>query len=980
VEERQIQRNDRSLPLFLGGGSGRGANNSSFVALVYPYGGKGYQQSVYPKGGERLASFATLVYSTTLDSANDPNRFLWQTWWADETLRSRLPRVPAINDLSWIPGGSRLKTLPGAPEGRLIGGVEGPFQVPGSKLLYGWSWHNESAVAAPFKRGDKKRMAELEQEAAELVKYAKRFKADKEECVYWEKPLAGRWTDQWGGLPVTTLHNANGWAAGRLLLDLYRVAGKKAYLPLVDGVFHWTKQIAWTRNEFADVPSSPFAIGGTLSTAFLLDYYFTFQNDPTHRTRALQALDMARSFTYRYMVMWTADNIRDDSLDSAFLWEPNSGRDWTGAACSNEVLWNLDTLAQTAVHTGDPILLWALQGTLSRWHLLYQEVYRDALTDYPSGDFTEGYGLAPGNTYGYPGRRAPYGFGGPLTLFEPVGETVVRVLAGEKAALAFDKDGVHTGIKTYRCTGPGDFAVTFQSQRKEFAATVTFPYADLSEKPVFLIRNRVAKIRLEPGRQVIRDPNALWSFIVTGLRNNDTLVVGSPDLTTAEPLPTLPPLTQTAAPITEAQAAPFQTVPLAYDNVLNTNWEETSSFAGLWRGLRWIDGVPFVLPPAGGRDVVTRFPARFPKPISGAHTVYVLYQAQPQEGGAVALPIFLLDNGAITPPNGVTQALAWRAWPPIYTQRLLVAAFAVPSGRQIVALQASIGQRVLAVTALPDGPQAEAWEAQVNADLQRGAAEWQALQAADDLAKEMQRLSLRLPEKTVAILPPESGASPINAMLMRGGFRKRTAALTPEQLIDPARFNAQKFPAALYLDGEDYVDTVKTPGDGAEALARYVREGGTLVLLASQPYPLYYGTGPNGEHKAEPLLPRLGLPLTNAIESEPEEKRTVRQVIGQQGLIDIPDSFPYPEGDPRLRSVDTAHLPPGAAYTPIYRVRGATGTDYGDAAALIELPSSGGRRGRILYISNVLLRDPENGPRVQRAVLRWLVNAVNPEP
>src|SRR5262249_9013074 len=139
-------------------------------------------------------------------------------------------------------------------------------------------------------------------------------------------------------------------------------------------------------------------------------------------------------------------------------WEPNSGRDWTGAACSNEVAWNLDTLAQTAVHTGDPILMWALQGTLSRWHQLYQEVYRDSLKAYGASDFTEGYALAPGTVYGTPGSRAAFGFGDPLDLLEPVGATTVRVLAGEKAALAFGKNGEITTLSRYRCTAPGDFA------------------------------------------------------------------------------------------------------------------------------------------------------------------------------------------------------------------------------------------------------------------------------------------------------------------------------------------------------------------------------------------------------------------------------------------------------------------------------------------------------------------------------------------
>jgi hypothetical protein len=949
-----------------------------FVALVYPYGGQGYQHLEYPIGGEHLASHATLVYSIDLDSTNDPNRFLWQTWWADDALRNRLPRVPVLNDLSWIPGGARMKTLSGAPQGKLIDGVEGSFQVPGSQLIGGWGWHNESAIAAPAKRGDKARIAALEQEAATLVKLAKHFKADKESCVYWEKPLTGRWTDEWGGLPVTTLHNANGWAAGRLLLDLYHYAGHNAYLPLVDGVFNWTKHIVWTRNEFADVPSSPFAIGGTLSTAFLLDYYFTLRDDPAHRTRALLALDMARSFTYRYMVMWTADSIRDDNLDSAFLWEPNSGRDWTGAACSNEVIFNLDTLAQTAVHTGDPILIWALQGTLSRWHQLYQDVYHHSLAEYQSGDFTEGYGLAPGNVYGYPGKRAPYGFGGPLTMLEPVGDSVVRVLAGEKAALAFDKDGVHTGLHDYRCTGPGDFAVTFQSLHAEITATITFPYADLSDKPVSILRDGVIKIPLVPGKQVLRDPNSLWSLIVRGLRGTDTLIVGNPDLTTAERLPMLPPMTLTNTLPEAAQTAPFQPVPLPYDTLLDTSWEDLDSYAGLSRGLRWMDGVPFALPPVGSLSALTRFPAQISIP--DARVLYVLYEAHSGEEGNVALPVFLLDDNAITPPSSATQALAWRAWPPIYTQRLLVAAFAVPPGKQVRAILASAGQKVLAVTALLNGPEAEAKEVEVNAALLHGATEWRTVQRGDALAAEVRTLAARLPEGRVAILPPHPEGSPANALLARGDFLPRMTTLTPDQTIDPTQFSASRFPAALYLDGEDYVDTVKAPGDASDALSRYLREGGTLILLSGMPYPLYYATGPNGQHQAAPLLPRLGLPLYNAIETEPNEARTVQQVTGQMALPDLPNTFPVLPGDPRLRSVDRAHLPSGATYTPIYRVRGATGTDYGDAAALIELPAApDGKRGRILYISNVLLRDPDNGPLIVRAVLRWLLNVASPK-
>ncbi|HLV79548.1 MAG TPA: hypothetical protein VKT32_04675, partial [Chthonomonadaceae bacterium] len=603
------------------------AGAGKFVALVYPYGGVGYQQCVYPQPGAHLASHTSLIYSIDLHAADDPNRFLWQTWWADDGLRARLPQVPPTVDLSWTGTEGHLKTLPGAPGGGLLVGVEAQFQVPSTQLISGWGWHNESAVAAPARRGDRARLTELEREAATLVRYAKRFTAEKEPCIYWEKPLMGQWTDAWGGAPVTTMHNANGWAAGRLLLDLYRYDGKKSYLPLIEGVFNWTKHVVWTRNEFADVPSSPFAIGGTLATAFLLDYYFAFKDDADHRTRALEALDLAHSFTYRTMVMWTADSRHDDALDSAFLWEPNSGRDWTGAACANEVIWNLDTLAQTAVHTGDPILLWALQGSLSRWHQLYQDAYHDTLAEYRPADFTEGYGLAPGNVYGGPGRRAAYGFGGALAMIEPVGDTTVRVLAGEQAALAFDRDGAHTSLANYRCTGDGDFAFTVRSDRPTVDITVTFPGVDLTDKPVCLRPNAVTKIPLKPGERVLRDRNSLWSLIVKDVRSGDMVVIGDPELQSADRLACEPPLLQKPGLQPTISTDPFQTIPLPDIVTLDADWRH-NGYAGLTGGLRWIYGIPFTLtaPEIHGAVGTLKFAA----PISSAREIYLLY-APPQQ-------------------------------------------------------------------------------------------------------------------------------------------------------------------------------------------------------------------------------------------------------------------------------------------------------------------------------------------------------------
>ncbi len=77
-------------------------------------------------------------------------------------------------------------------------------------------------------------------------------------------------------------------------------------------------------------------------------------------------------------------------------------------------------------------------------------------------------------------------------------------------------------------------------------------------------------------------------------------------------------------------------------------------------------------------------------------------------------------------------------------------------------------------------------------------------------------------------------------------------------------FCSRRFPVVLCVAAEDYLHTVRQRGDAAAAVERYVREGGTLVILPTQPWPFYYANDPGGHH-AEPLTEKLGLPLFMAI-------------------------------------------------------------------------------------------------------------------
>ena len=944
-----------------------GVQGGQFVALVYPFGGEGYQHLVWPAPGSRLNSRATLLWSRNLPATDDPNRLLWSYLW--EHTRELLPRPPETPDVGWIPGGIRQDDFQGPAAGALIGGVEKPFQVDGSRLLGGWGWHNEGPTAAPARRGDTRRLQALELEAQTLLKLAKHFQAGGEECVFWEKPLSGRWTEEWGGQPVTTLHNANGFAAGRLFLGLCRDLGRKEYLPVVDGVFHWARHIAWTRNEFADVPSSPFAIGGTLSASFCLEYYMAFKDDADagRRRQAESALALARAFTYRYLTMWPSDNNREDNLDSAFLWEPNSGRDWTGAACANEVFWNLDTLAQTAVHTGDPVLMWALQGSLSRWHLLYQDVLKNNLAEYQPGDMTEGYGLYPGNIYGL-GKRASYGFAAPLCMTEPVGRSALRVLAGERAALAFRKGAAPMRIADYRYTPPGNLAFTVQAAVPRFDLSLTVPYVDLSGKPAAIVRNG-ARAELRLGEGFLRPSQALWSLYIKDVQAGDRVVLGEPD-EKAPALPTSAPLAESAFPAAQArwtalEARGYRLARLPCDGSPNLSWEHPGGWAGLPRGRLWAFGVPFELEAAGAPAFVTR-PARLAQAVHDADCVYLLY-----ESGKGPAPSLLYADGASDPGTARVEAVAWRAWPPLFTGRLLAARIAVRPGAVVAGVDPA-GRAVWALTApAPEGGDAGAYAAAASA-LAKGAADWQRECEAEIAMDALREAVVELPEGSLAVLPPAQGGE-VWAMAQRIGLAKRAAVLSGNQVVSPGVLSARRFPVVLCVAAEDYLHTVRQRGDAAAAVQRYVREGGTLVILPTQPWPFYYANDPGGRH-AEPLTEKLGLPLFMAIEAAPSERLAVRVSPAQSLVKPRRAEFAFPEADPRLRSIERSRLPAGAKYTPIATVIGQSGKSYGDAAGLVELPGGG----RVLYIACNLTRDPEQGQAFCEGALRFLIAAAKP--
>ena len=125
------------------------------MTLVYPFGGRGYQTLLYPTPGTVLEGRFRLVYATNLASTDDPNTLLQEDYF--RRFARQFPPAPPMNDLGWLPGGSRLSGLPGATRASLLVHLKdgNPYEEPGTVEIDGWTWHRESTVRAALARHDR---------------------------------------------------------------------------------------------------------------------------------------------------------------------------------------------------------------------------------------------------------------------------------------------------------------------------------------------------------------------------------------------------------------------------------------------------------------------------------------------------------------------------------------------------------------------------------------------------------------------------------------------------------------------------------------------------------------------------------------------------------------------------------------------------------------------------------------------------------
>jgi len=566
--------------------------------------------------------------------------------------------------------------------------------------------------------------------------------------------------------------------------------------------------------------------------------------------------------------------------------------------------------------------------------------YHKSISEYPETAFTEGLGFFDGAGPGR-GGRYNFGVGGILPFHFPIGNSMLRVTAGEKGAFACNKKGAHTYITEYRYSQDGNFAFRVKSKLKEpFDVSITFPFYNITDKTVKIARGdtRMELVRSEGYKTPPTSPSSLY---VMGVLDEDMVIVGDVDM--KSPVITLEHGFEYRKPSAlELKDNGFEMLFLPANAEVAIDWEDVNSFAGLLPGKHCAFKIPYyIIPPEISQGpIAVKDKCSFTEPVSGASRIFILYS---EEGPAPGISAVLDDGKNIA--FSEDSALAWKFWPPCFQKKFWMGSAAVPAGRKITGIILK-DALVFAVTCWKGD---DAGLKPVMECFAAAALEGKKIKAAEKETGEFKKKLEEVPAGKMAMLPPSYGS--IAATLAgKIGIMDKMKKLNDSQLVTPEFFNAQKFPVAFYFGGEEYVKTVREDGDGIEALKRDLAGGGLLVLMGAGPYPMFYGYEKGASAGSDPFLPKIGVPMSCPFERPPEPiEMTFNK--NQKIIKGLPETLPFPEtGDQRLRPIQAEQVTSEAQVTSIL-----TAENYGDAICYIEFTDGELKGGKILYVWATLM-------------------------
>jgi hypothetical protein len=199
------------------------------------------------------------------------------------------------------------------------------------------------------------------------------------------------------------------------------------------------------------------------------------------------------------------------------------------------------------------------------------------------------------------------------------------------------------------------------------------------------------------------------------------------------------------------------------------------------------------------------------------------------------------------------------------------------------------------------------------------------------------------------------------------------------QVLAPGGLSTDRFPLLINLDqNERLYYTVRAPGDGFEAIKRYLDQGGTLVHFArGMPFSQAYvpdrsrwktiraPADLNAQLMMDIMTPDRRSAEARPFQLPPNQGQDLRFVLNRNSPFaeGLPFEVEIPMiADVRYRPITDDRVTSPSRFFSVYRLVDETGVDYGTAMAVIRYENgNGGRPHYGIYVSHLLYRASVEG-------------------
>ena len=507
--------------------AGRPDHPGQFVCLAYPHAAQWLSLRL-PTAPFTIGTRFRLLYSREMPSDSDPNRWVIRELLA--TYADRLPPAPRMNDMSWLRQGREASQL------LFLRDIGEPVEVPRQNvapLLYRPWEQCEQAFFEPgatqlaahqtgkassyaWLVGDEAGLAAQKAQLDTLVARAKTERFGGDECFVWEHPLDGTFKAGLGGAAATGTRHMFNWGIASAMLHWYRHRHTTEYLPTLDGMVRWTRHYLYDRAGMADLPWAVFSMGAANGGEFLLDYCYTFRDDPERAALAAEAFRLAEVVVYRNTYYYTSDPDTTDTLDPTFLLQAVNSHYWLGQVTWGEMGRVPEMCIQMYLETGDPFFEYLARGCLERFYVG---------TVSAAGNYTENLSI-----FGETGPKGTTsgGWGGNnfRWLAEPLGSAIVQVDVGQRGAMAFCRGTRAVDIADYAFRPEASFGFGVVVDRRAPGAPQG-PFDIMVTAPRRVFAGATIRVNgqpLRPERAVVG--TAGTDALLRGVRDGDRVTIG----------------------------------------------------------------------------------------------------------------------------------------------------------------------------------------------------------------------------------------------------------------------------------------------------------------------------------------------------------------------------------------------------------------------------------------------------------------------